>query len=430
MSGHERAHARFSPSQAERFLTCPGSTKLIESVAARETSEYAILGTKAHDVLEKALTNRERSAVVAHAEYSVYCFETFSDEFFDAIQMALNYVYDILDENPDAILYVETQVNPPNQNAKGDASGYCDIAIHIPSLRVLYVIDYKHGVGVAKDPRTPQIRQYALGFLYDENALVDPTTIDHVHMVVIQPRYYRPDGLIREITCSPYEVYEYLDVLENGIVQCLRADAQLNPGEHCHSTFCPARTVCPAREAAAVAAVNTQFKNIRHIDLTTLPPADTLDIERLSYIKGAGELLKEWLEDVDRHVYTLLQQGVYVPGWKLVETDARRQWEGDENIIAQQLAGLSGKSVLDFLRTQLITITDAEKIVTTEFRARAGKGKAKEAAQDAKKAMAQFTLKKSSGALKVVPEDDPAPAVNRADVFKAANIAGTLPPQQ
>lgn len=428
MSGHDRTHSRFSPSQSERFLICPGSVTLIERVAAREGSEHAILGTKAHDVLEKALLHRERSALVAQREHSIYCLETFDDAFITSVQAALDYIYDILDEHPDAILYNEVKVNPPNEVEPGEASGYCDVAIHIPSIRTLHVIDYKHGVGVAKSAKTTQIKQYALGFMYDEFALIDPASVDTVHLTIIQPRAFHEDGTIRTITCNPYDVYEYLEELENGIKACLKPDAPLVAGDHCHSTFCAARTVCPAREALAVKAVSNQFKNIRDISTITLPAPEGLDVERLSYIKQAGDLLSTWLADVDAHIKELLAQGVHVPGFKIVETEARREWQGDDNELAAKLAALADRPSVDFMRMKLVTITDAERMVTSAFKKRVGKDRAKQAAEDAKRAMALLTIRQSSGNTKVVPEDHPAPAMNRAGIFKATNVAGLLPP--
>ena len=236
------------------------------------------------------------------------------------------------------------------------------------------------------------------------------------------------DGTIRTITCNPYDVYEYLEELENGIKACLKPDAPLVAGDHCHSTFCAARTTCPAREALAVKAVSEQFKSIRDISTITLPAPEGLDVERLSYIKQAGDLLSTWLADVDAHIKELLAQGVHVPGFKIVETEARREWQGDDNELAAKLAALADRPSVDFMRMKLVTITDAERMVTSAFKKRVGKDRAKQAAEDAKRAMALLTIRQSSGNTKVVPEDHPAPAMNRAGIFKATNVAGLLPP--
>jgi len=43
-----RAHARLSPSAAERWLTCPASVKVGEALPKPPTSRFAEEGTRAH----------------------------------------------------------------------------------------------------------------------------------------------------------------------------------------------------------------------------------------------------------------------------------------------------------------------------------------------------------------------------------------------
>ena len=103
--GQERVHRKYSPSQSERVFNCRGSTNLLKRVPARPSSVYAIEGTNAHDVLEAALQNKVRDARVAHLEWSTLFAEELDDgenHFYFAVQVALDHVYAILDENPDA----------------------------------------------------------------------------------------------------------------------------------------------------------------------------------------------------------------------------------------------------------------------------------------------------------------------------------------
>lgn len=48
------AHARLSPSSAERWMTCPGSVKLAEGIEDKGSS-YAAEGTAAHELAEHIL---------------------------------------------------------------------------------------------------------------------------------------------------------------------------------------------------------------------------------------------------------------------------------------------------------------------------------------------------------------------------------------
>jgi hypothetical protein len=152
----EREHRRFSPSQAERFRACHGSTNLLARVPKRPSSKWAIEGTNAHTVLEAALVNGVRDSREAHVEYSELFAEdlnTSENMFYFSIQVALDYIYGILDEYPGSTLFAERFVNPPVESAPGEAGGYCDTGIWVPALRRFYSIDYKHGAGVVVEAK-------------------------------------------------------------------------------------------------------------------------------------------------------------------------------------------------------------------------------------------------------------------------------------
>lgn len=430
MGGEDREHRLYSPSQMERISLCPGSVELNKRAPARETSKYAIEGTKAHDVLEAALRNNVRRALEAHREYSSVCMEDFDSDFYYSLQVALNYIYDILDDYPDAELYIEKFVDPPCPSAPGETGGYCDVAIFIPSLAWLIILDYKHGAGVAKQAKgNTQVKQYGAGFLFQDNPVVDPEAVDKVTLVIAQPRAFHTDGHIREYDTTPFELYEYLDEMDGYVRAALAPNAPLNPGED-QCRFCNARTICPAREAAGLqTAVNVHFASIYDVKAPEIPNPKLMDVARLEYIAQAAPMLRKFLDDVDAHLEELLRGGVELQNFKLVDTQAKRQWHGDENKIAFQLAALADVDISEVYRTQLITITDAQRMVVEAFKSRVGRGHKKQAAEEANIAMAQLTLKQSSGTLKMVPMDDPAPAVNRA-ARDFEGIGGLLTPPQ
>lgn len=443
----ERTHRRYSPSQADRFFACRGSNNLLKRVPVRPTSPYAQEGTNAHEVLEAALKNGERNAQVAHENWTTLFFETLDDgqnEFYLSIQIALDHIYSILDAHPDAVMWVERFVDPPLTSAPGEAGGYCDVAIFVPSLRVLFVIDYKHGAGVAKAVKgNNQPLQYAAGFLYEDNALVDPADVDSVVLCIIQPRAFHHDGIIREHEITPFEVWEYLEELEEVILDCEREDAPLTPGED-QCRFCDARTLCPARETMALQVANSAFTQITQVNAPSLPEPTAMDMERLARIRFHAPTLRKFLDDVDRHCDELARGGHHVPGAKLVETQAKRKYYGDDTEVARKLAAMLGEREADaameayrevmkrhpvlarIFNQKIIPITSAEKLIVEEYKRRVGRGRKKKAAEEAKQAFAFLTLKQSSGSLVLVDEDDPRPAVNRVqNTF--GQIAGAIP---
>lgn len=437
MSGHaERTHRRFSPSQAERFRACNGSTNLLKRVPPMPPTEWSIEGTKAHTVLEAALRHRVRRAKEAHEDYSELCCEelnTVNNHFYYSIQVALNHVYAILDEHPDAVMWIEQYVDPPVSSAPGEAGGYCDIVIYVPSTRTLYVIDYKHGAGITKAVKdNKQVMQYANGVLFQDNPLVDPDDVDTVVLTIMQPRAFHPDGAVREYEVTPGELYADLMQLDEDIAANLKPTATLVPDDNGkttdHCRFCDAKTICPAREAAAVKAVGAMYKSIPEIKRPDLPVAATLDIDRLAYISFHAPMLRKFLDDVDNHIEQLIRNGYHVPGKKLVEVNAQRRWYGEPDDVAKKVAALAGVPIDDVMEKRIIPITSAEKLIVEAFKRRAGRGKKNKAAEDARQAFAFLTIKQSSGNLTVVDDDDPRPPINRASTNFAQISGNVLPP--
>lgn len=434
-SVQDREHKLFSPSQSERFILCPGSVNLIRRTLPRGPTEYSLEGTVAHTVLEAGLRNECENATQA-IDNSIYCMtpEVFDVDFKAAINDALDYIWELYwnleYQYGDCVIYIERFVNPPVASAPGEAAGFCDVAIYSPSARRLWVIDYKHGVGVPKDvDDNTQAKQYAAGFLFEENAMVDPANIDIVTLVIIQPRAFHPKGPIREYNASVAEIYEYLGKLDEHIELCLQPDAPLVPGyDQCR--FCPARDQCPAAEKHALAIPGTNFKDVKDVTVPKLPHLNTLDVDRISYIMQMWPYIKLWYEGVESRAEELMRLGNRVPGFKLVEAQARREWfpsHGEKpDEFAARLAASIGCEVDEIYPRKLITITEAEKKIVEAFKSRVGRGRKKQAAEEAAQTFAYFTLKKSSGNLTMVSDEDARPAVDKA-IMSFSGIAGLIP---
>lgn len=427
----DRIHKDYSPSQADRFFACNGSVKRVRNSPARPPSKWAIEGTTAHEVLEAGLRGGHQTAEQA-IEASVHLFTEFDAEFKSAINDALDWVWDKMDElnlaYGDAQLLVEVPVHVPTLNRPGDADGHSDIAIWSATGRILYVVDYKHGAGLVKAIKgNRQVMQYAAGLVFGKTIPgLDDDAVDRIVTVIIQPRAFHPDGEIRDYETTPAMLYDYLLQLDEVIEACEKDDAALVPGEE-QCKFCEARDNCPAIEAKSLSVVNEHFHTIRDLKAPMMAEPSTLDVQRLAYIAAAKPLLMAWFKGVEERIDILLRSGLYVPGNKLVDSYAKREWFGDENEQVTKLAALIDCKPEDLYVTKRRPLTDVEVMVGDAFKARAGKGQKKKAAEDAKRAFAYFTLKQSSGVLTVVPEDDERPAVNLA-AQKFASVPVLPPP--
>ncbi len=410
-----RTHARFSPSKAERFFACPGSPNLLARVPARPPSEYSIEGTNGHTVLEACLNNDFCRAGQGHKlcpKLKDEKLDFVHNYFYWSINVTVDYVKEIIDEYPDAEMYVERRVDPVIEAAPGEAAGHCDIIIWIPSIRTLYVIDYKHGEGIAKAAKgNRQVLQYAGGVLFEERPVVDARDVTSVVCVIVQPRAFHPDGIIREAEYTPFEVWEYMQELESAIERCLDPEAPLIPGEE-QCRFCDAKTLCPARETQALQVASQTFSQIRDVGRPHLPAIPDLDVQRLAFIRQHAPMLRKFLDDVDNHCYELIRSGYHIPGAKLVHSVERRVWYEEEEEALRKAAALIGCPVFDLYYEKALPMTYVEKLVVEAFKSKARRGQKKIAAEDAKRAFAYLTIKQPSQSLSVVDEDDPRPAVS------------------
>ena len=444
----EREHRRFSASQADRNALCLGSSNLLARVPKAPPSKYAIEGTHAHAVLEAALRNGVRDAREAHRDYS-YLFDVDLDdgtnEFYLAIDTALNYIYDLWDQYPDAQVYIEAEIPVPVTNAPGEADGYADFVMYVPALRKVYVIDYKHGAGVAKEADCRQLKQYGAGVVF--GLLADVPDVEDATLVIVQPRAFHKLGPIREYDTTALELWNYLEELDGVIAEAQKPNAPLTPG-HVQCQFCDGVPFCPAREASALQVASNAFTQIRDLQAHGLPETHLMDLQRLAYIRANAWRLRKWLDEVEDRCYQLAREGHHIPGAKLVEAAPKRKYYGEERDVAHKLAALLGEpqltdgvwqlyNLLDaypalgtMFRPHLVPLTTAEKLVVEAYKKRAGRGHKKKAAEDGRQSFAFLTLKETSGTLTLVDEDDERPAVNSVqNTFAQINTAALPAPK-
>ncbi len=404
-----QGHAPFSMSSADRRALCPGSWRLEQGVAHKPSSAHADEGTAAHAVLEKCLR-----AGIRIAE------RTPGSDMADAVQVALDYVYGILDANPGAALYVEQRVEFPNEAAPGDVWGTLDVAVLSADESQLWVIDYKHGVGVIVDIiNNRQLLGYAASFILGNENTVLPMTIT---LAIVQPRGFGADP-IREWTIDLGTLIDWAWQLEQEIVACLAPDAPLNPGEK-QCRFCGAKPTCPAIEARALAVAGSAFKSVKDIK-AGLPPAREFSPERLAEILAAKGLIEEWLADVQAYAMEQAKNGVPVPGWKLVAGNSRRRFDGADDVIAAKLIEVSGGALStdDVLPRSLVNLGTAERLLKTVFSATDPSLKPKVLAEKVNAEMAFLTVKEPSTTVSLVPDTDRRPAVAPiADTFGSVKL--------
>lgn len=430
----ERTHGRYSPSQADRFFECPASVKMLAKVPPRPSSVYAVRGTWAHEVIEHAIRSNIQDATEAVSSHDVHFATDFDRGDIAAIDTALDYIYEKRDELDltygDAVLCAETKIE--FNFADGEADGHCDVFIYSRIGKLCYVIDYKHGAGVTKSVKgNRQVKQYGAGLAFGKNSPLAglPDVMEWTFvMVIIQPRAFHIEGPIREDTLSAYDLRDYMIKLQDKIAECESDAAPLIAGEEqCY--FCDARFNCPAYDKKALTVASETFSSVRDVSAPGLPDPRQFDAARLSYISTLLPMLKDWIKTFESYRDEQVLAGVQVAGWKVVETQARREWWGDPMTQVKSLASLIGCKPEDLYEMKRKGIIETEDMVVDAFTSRVGRGKKKQAAEDARQLFAYYTTKESTGKYTVAPVDDRRPAVDRSKIA-FAGVSGLLPPPQ
>lgn len=415
----ERTHAKYAASAAYRWMLCAGSVKLIGRAPKREPSPWAQDGTEAHALLEFSLRGKYRDAWLANVEFDLVPTYRADDEMerLASVQTALDYVYGILDAYEDAELILEHQAVFPS-HVTDECGGTNDIIIIVHSLGLMYVIDFKHGAGVAVEVQNNK-QMLIYGVMAFDGIDGEPTVV----LVIIQPRAMHRDGPIREWLVPAGHLEDFISEVDDAIISTMADDAPLVPGE-AQCRWCDAATICPAIEAKALAAINVNFASVRQVTAETLPKAIEQPVDRLAYILQTRDIVEAWYVECYRHALELAKAGYTIPGHKLVTGDSKRQWHGDEAQIANDLMLLSGAELDDVYPRKLIGILAAEKIVADAFKAQAPEGGVRAAAKEAHQVFSEFTTKEPSETISLVPVGDRRQAVTIQSQFGAV----ALPP--
>lgn len=422
-----RSHAKYSASNAHRVLRCPGQVALAAQVPPRPDSAFSDEGTQCHQLLERSLTGDVNWR--QHAD----------PEMIAAVEVVHDYLEGLyISRGSHLVVQVERPFRFPQAIVPADdAAGIADIMVLDHVEREAWSVDFKYGAGVAVEVEgNAQLLFNAAGRLWRE-------PMQRVNLVVIQPRIpHHPKGIIRTWTCGPLELAEFQAEMEQAIRVAESAcsgvgteheaawlQLHLEPGAWCR--WCPAEVMCPAREQRALAlAFGTPTPQPAAIEGRPLPEPASLGLDRIAHILRHADMLTSWLRSVENYAKQQAQAGISIPGHKLVEAQARRQWHGEPEAIADALMGLSGYALTldDVMPRELLDITKAEATLVELARKQAAKGKKQEAARDVKNALAFLTLKQSSGNLVLVSDTDSRPAADRASVaFAGVSIPEVSP---
>lgn len=412
------AHSRFGGSSASRWLNCPGSVPLADKCPPKPGSVYAEEGTFAHALAEICLlagettANRHIGSEVIHP--SIDSKKAVTKEMADAVNVYLEAVWDEYDRIAGTELFVEERFVLPLPSANGDeVFGTNDAMTFCPANGKLTVFDYKHGAGVSVSAfENKQLMFYAAGAV----ASHPEWDVQSIELVIVQPRAFSNagDGVSRW-EMPLFELLDYPAAIDAAVAEAKSDSPSMCAGEWCR--WCPAAEICTVREQQFLEAAQLDFAGVAEIGpKAKLPDAESVDPARIGAILDGFDRLSDWVDMIRDRAMSLLNEGKEVPGYKLVEKQARRRWADNEEEIAAYLVTVHGLEDDEVRPRKLVTITEAEKQLKSKL-GKDGFSAAKE------QLTLGYTIKESSG-LTMAPESDRRPAVSPGADYNGVNLDG------
>lgn len=304
-------HAVLGPSSAERWISCPASVRMAQTVPRQEESSYALEGTIAHALAEiearfafkmstPAQHTRERNGW--RAKWGV------SEEVEEEMSVHVAGYVDLLLEraaiHPNTQLLLEQRVPTGVPSCWGTSDAVLVSPVHVE------IVDFKYGAGVRVEaPGNPQLRLYGVGSLEKFGDLLGDT--EDVTVTVYQPRMDHVDSEV----LSAAELRRWRDRLIPIAELALGDDAPFGPSEDA-CRWCPAAGQCRAQLEWATA-----------LDFGSEP--ETLSPEEIAEAMETIPSMLKWAEAVKAAATALATVG-NLPGYKMVRGNGRRDWTDAE----------------------------------------------------------------------------------------------------
>lgn len=351
-------------STAKRVIACPGSVALVAKMPPKPSSEYADKGTLLHNVIAEILGKDLPWDQFIGTKYND---QVLTQELFDEkIVVAL----ELLDEvDPDKRMEYEVETRVGFGDLLPGVFGSTDLVGRIGDRAV--VLDWKFGDGVVVDAEeNSQLMFYAAACMRTPEAQWAFEGATEVELIIVQP------PVTRRWVTSIERIKQFEQELVMAVHEAQKPDAKLQHGEHCR--WCAAKPICPKMTGAVDRAINTQIKSI--------------DVDTLGRYLHNADLLEDWIKDLRALAFQLLEKNIAVPGYKLVNKQARRKWT-DENKAKQALLSLGLKESV-VVETSIMSPAQAEKALKKRFNE-----------------LPEGLIKSESSGTTLAPESDDRPAV-------------------
>jgi len=243
------------------------------------------------------------------------------------------------------------------------------------------VLDWKFGDGVVVSAEeNEQLMFYAAAAMRTDALEWAFEGATEIECVIVQP------PMIRRWTTTPERIAQFERQLVKAVKAAELPDASLKAGEHCR--WCAAKPVCPQMTGEVERAALVQLKEI--------------DAATLGQYLAKADVLEGWITDLRALAFQMLEKNIPVPGYKLVQKQARRQWTKEDDVVHWlDGKGLEPREI--YTKQELLSPAQMEKVLKKR-----------------KLALPDDLVKSVSSGTTLASEDDSRPAVLQLGDLRAA----------
>jgi hypothetical protein len=196
------------------------------------------------------------------------------------------------------------------------------------------VLDWKFGDGVAVDAvENDQGMFYAAAAMRTPNVKWVFDGAEEIEIVIVQP------PVVRRWITTPERIKQFERDLVAAVKQSQKDDAVFKSGDHCR--WCAAKPVCPQMTGEVDRFVKTSLQ--------------TIDATQIGHYLKQADQIEDFIASVREMAFTMLENEVKVPGYKLVAKRGTRQWIDEKK--AEELLGDKA------FEKKLLSVAQAEKLI-------------------------------------------------------------------
>ena len=285
-------------STAKRVINCPASVKLVQQMPPKPSSEHADRGILLHNVIAELLEFDKKPEQCIGAQYKD---QVLTQELVDEKIIPALAALDEIDPDKTMEYMVETRVSYgdflPGVFGSTDLLGRKD--------KRAVVLDWKFGDGVSVDAENnPQLLFYAAAAMRTPAAQWIFEGAEEIECIIVQP------PMVRRWVTTPARIKEFEQELLYAVRLSSWPEPPMQEGDHCR--WCAAKPICPRMNGAVERALKAKLLEM---------PA-----QQIAAQLRQADMIESYITDLRALAFDMLQNGVDVPGYKLVAKQSRRQW--------------------------------------------------------------------------------------------------------